>query len=128
MLEFKLVTSRKYHFPASRKLEDIELKEVGIISIGSGLEDKIKGLVCALRILGLETIGSCEGHLNDPNRWPYPWVTAYCLERYKDLDQLIERYNNTSQIKWKIDENSLQPTIGASNENELRELQENAQS
>jgi len=107
------------------KLEDIDLSLFGRV------DDKIKGLVRALKALGIDTIGSCEGHFNNPNRWPYPWVTAWRLSDYRELHPIISEYNKTSEVKWIIESLELEPTRenrNPRNIGELIKLQSNAES
>lgn len=71
-------------------------KEVDLITDGLGMpvDEKIKKTVIALRMMRVNTSGSCEGH----TKWglPYPWVIVSLYLPEKDesgwvKDNIIER-------------------------------------
>lgn len=101
-----------------------------VYAVMSDIDDSIVGLVYILNFLGIETFKSCEGHL-DGVRHPFPWVAI----KEKDilrLEKLIEDFNKSRKVRWKIklDLNSktwlLRPEISASGRKSLHELQKSS--
>ena len=68
-------------------------------SLGKGLDEGIKETVIVLNLLGLNTVGSCEGHPGS-QKWsePSPWVDVKApgkpVSRWIDEDKI---WNNTAK-------------------------------
>ena len=89
--------------PKHRTLKDVELPDIFI-------DDRIQNLVRALRSIDVPTEGSCEGHL-DMDKHQHPWVTfspLYVFKR-KALSHLVDGYNQENDIRWYVNESSVQP-------------------
>lgn len=74
----------------------------------SGLDPSIRKLVRNLHHLGIETYGSCEGHL-DIWRYPHPWITlninSTTPSQYHDFMERLFDWNNGEGVnlgKWQI--------------------------
>lgn len=99
------------------------VKQVRLLDIDESIAD----LVYILNFLEIETMKSCEGHL-DGIRHPFPWI-AINEKDINRLERLLEDFNKERRIRWKvkIDLNSkewlLRPEISASGRNSLRRLQ-----
>lgn len=94
------------------------------------LDPGIEKLARVLDKLGSYTLGSCEGHLYGSH--PYPWVTVWRLGVDENLaqryNQLFEEFNTRSNIKWVVEGMGVRPSIEATNNDELKKLQESANS
>ena len=121
----KLDKPEKYPWNPPKSLEEIDISDIrGFPQIDS----KIKNLVKSLRSIGLITMGSCEGHLNDERRYSFPWVTCYGLGEYRDMYDLLLVYNHSRpmHLRWTINRIALQPVVPAFNKEGLRKLQDSA--
>lgn len=98
------------------------------------LDPKIRNLVRALAKWGIDTVGSCEGHMDDPDRHPYPWVTyrppALLLCGFPDaywplaaVKHFVRKYNQTHAVEWSFSDYEMQPMRKAP----LEVLQESAE-
>lgn len=103
-----------------KSLEDISLEDIRDYPL---VDEGIKNLVRAIRSLGISTHASCEGHMSHGH--PNPWINAIIIGD-KKFYNMIEEYNKTSNVKWKIDGYFLMTFKKARNEEELKELQKNA--
>lgn len=89
--------------PIYKRLADVTLPEEGI-------DEKIRDLVRALRVIRVKTNASCEGHLNR-NCHQHPWVgfNPFSFAKIRALEYLVEKYNKTHKIRWQVDGSWLRP-------------------
>lgn len=111
-----------------KTMESITLPLDAIRGVEGPLDAKITNLVRVLNPLGVETLGSCEGHL-DGRRYPFPWVS------YRDpwgnvgplIQQLIiDPFNLTSDVPWTASGGAVMPVYEAHTEDDLTILQKSA--
>ena len=121
----KLDKPREYFLNPPKSLEEIDISDIHDFP---PVDQKIKNLVKSLRSIGLITMGSCEGHLNDRNRHNFPWVSCYGLRDYEEMYKLLLIYNHSRpmHLRWVINKIALEPAVPASNKDELRKLQDSA--
>jgi hypothetical protein len=95
--------------------------------IYEGLEPPIRNLVFALHEIQYRTEGSCEGHVNDEDRHPFPWAGISPFQGALSLEKSIESYSKSQDIKWKLYGGRwLRPIEEATSMEELKALQESA--
>ena len=84
-----------------KSIETIKEVEEMKDKLGKRLDSKIKDLVIGLRMLGIETLQSCEGHLDWGN--PYPWVMILSTNKNK-VFQVVQWHNTKgrNRIFWVI--------------------------
>jgi len=111
---------KKRDFRETRK----EVEEI------KNLEEGVKELVIGLRMWGIYTVESCEGHLSEgSSRKPYPWVSialsdliraTHLLYAYSDYCYLN---NIPKKVTWVI-EPSISPIVRPAEIAPLKVLQE----
>lgn len=87
-----------------RELADITLPDPDI-------DKNVANLVKALTAIKLQTVASCEGHLDD-ERHGHPWVgfNPFSVAKVAALQILIGKYNlHTSRVSWQADNGWLRP-------------------
>ncbi|MBI3342750.1 hypothetical protein HY032_01165 [Candidatus Gottesmanbacteria bacterium] len=84
---------------------DVKTRFIEIRSHQVEVDYSIADLVLSLNLMGIDTGGSCEGHL-DGKRHPYPWVaTNRFLDIFDNgslsrLRELLAQFNEQSEIPW----------------------------
>ncbi len=88
--------------------------------LGRGIDRMIKPLVATLTYVGYETTQSCHGHKD----WgtPFPWLEFQTNRNLSILQQVIVKYNEHSNVKWKLEEFRLMDGIGIVREARDREM------
>lgn len=75
---------------------------------GIGIDPSVRGLVLGLNGMGIKTTACCEGHLDQRERPPFPWVgfipgTVFDNPHKKvEYEKLLERFNSNKKIKWEF--------------------------
>lgn len=68
--------------------------------LGKKIESKIRPLVIALWRLGIKTTNSCHGHILRAQ--PYPFVEIALGQNFSELQQWVNDFNRSSDIKWEL--------------------------
>lgn len=95
--------------PSEREMRFIEIRGHLV-----ELDDSIADVVLGLNGMGIDTVGSCEGH-RDGERHPYPWVGInqflewFGRERLDRLQGLLVQFNNQSDIPWELTPGGVTP-------------------
>ena len=86
------------------------------------LDKKIVPLVKAVISHGLTTIGSCEGHIDRGDQ--YPWVQFMPYDDSRFVGFLVDKYNGRNNVHWRMDGNSLRTRREARSLSGLYKLQD----
>lgn len=68
--------------------------------LGEPVDEKVKPLVQNLNDYGIETTGSCQGHKDHGE--PFPWIDIW-EDSEEDFAKLIDDYNNQAPDNQKIE-------------------------
>jgi hypothetical protein len=68
------------------------------------MDQKISGLVSALRKKNIMTFKSCQGHPGDEWLWNFPWVAFLDSSQVDQIREMIKRYNKicSPEARWEV--------------------------